>query len=73
MAGPLCTKHQVERVPMQLGKKKLWVLACPKCQAEKQASPPSADPPAKTPAAAAADPPAKKKSSGWFFSPKEKA
>lgn len=74
MAEPLCKKHNCERVATQTGKKKLWVLACPKCQAEKAGPAPSAPatPPAKAPAAAA--PPAddkKKSSGGWFFTRKQ--
>jgi hypothetical protein len=72
--GPLCKKHNVARVATQTGRKKLWVLACPKCAAEKAGGPPSppATPPAATPPAAPAPPTPEKKTvryeKGLFYS-----
>jgi len=64
---------------MQLGKKKLWVLACPKCQEEKAAGAPPAGPPA-VPASGTPSPtpaPASEKKTefqrGWFISRRVKA
>lgn len=74
MPGPLCKKHNLEKIPMQLGKKKLWCVACPKCQKEKAATPPAADPSAKPAAASAVAPVDEKKTEhepGWFFSRKK--
>jgi len=68
MPGPRCLKHpDTEKQIMQVGKKKLHVVACPMCQAEKaQAAPPDPAAPPKPPAAAPpAAPPAEKKRSFW--------
>jgi hypothetical protein len=80
--GPICKKHNIARVATQTGKKKLWVLACPKCQAEKasapstDATPPTKPPKVPTPPSVkepdAAPPPPEKKTpryeKGLFFS-----
>lgn len=74
MPNPRCKKHpDTERIMMQVGKKKLWAVACPKCQAEKASqagtTPPAPAAPTKPAAAAppAAPPPEKKRSfwNGW--------
>lgn len=72
MPKPRCRKHpDTEKEIMEVGKKKLHVVACPKCQAEKASqagtTPPAPAAPTK-PAAAAppqAPPATEKKRSFW--------
>lgn len=72
--GPICKKHGMLRVAAQTGKKKLWVLQCPKCAGEKAAGNPSPanTPPADTPAPPAGPPTPQKKTAryekGLFYS-----
>jgi hypothetical protein len=70
MPGPRCSKHpDTERIMMQVGKKKLWTVACPKCQAEKASqagtTPPAAAPTKPAAAAPPARPATEKKRSFW--------